>query len=184
MIQPLNTTNKDRIKCTVCEKSFGKRYIKTHVEKMHNNSCNFSKNTFDSAVKFKKHEAKSHGHAVTPFIKYSTETKVVLNPKQVLAEEKGTEKLSAKHISNNYMCKQCNVSFKANMELIEHNEKVHIHDNWPDSGSKRDVSMVKTSSVSEPKRKKQAEEDDMIERSRNMDMKIEEKRKREEYEDM
>ena len=76
------------------------------------------------------------------------------------------------------MCKQCNVSFKANMELIEHNEKVHIHDNWPDSGSKRDVSMVKTSSVSEPKRKKQAEEDDMIERSRNMDMKIEEKKKK------
>ena len=37
--------------------------------------------------------------------------------------------------------KQCNIDFKANKELSEHIEKVHIHDNWPESGSKRDLSM-------------------------------------------
>ena len=81
-------------------------------------------------------------------------------------------------------CKQCNVNFNTNRELNEHNEKIHIHDNWPDSGSKRDVSMIKTSSVVEPKRKKAAEDEDMIERSKNMDRKIEEKRKKEEAEEM
>ena len=40
------------------------------------------------------------------------------------------------------------------MGRLEHNEKLHIHDNWPDSGSKRDMSMIKTSSVLEPKKKK------------------------------
>ena len=44
--------------------------------------------------------------------------------------------------------------------------------------------MVKTSSIHEPKRKKAAEEEDMIERSKNMDKKILEKRKNEDYEEM
>ena len=39
------------------------------------------------------------------------------------------------------------------MDLLKHKEINHIHDSWPDSGSKRDSSMIKTSSLLEPKKK-------------------------------
>ena len=71
-----------------------------------------------------------------------------------------------------------------NLELIEHKGKTHIDDNWPDSGSKRDLSMMKSSIVHEPKKKRAAEEDEMKERSKNMDRKIIEKRKKEELEEV
>ena len=76
------------------------------------------------------------------------------------------------------------MKFVTNLELIEHQGKTHIDDNWPDSGSKRDVSMVKSSSVHEPKKKRAAENDEMRERSNNMDRKIMEKRKREELKEV
>ena len=47
------------------------------------------------------------------------------------------------------------------MELSEHITKTNIHDNWPDSGSKRDVSLVKTSSMLKPKKKKAVHETEM-----------------------
>ena len=47
------------------------------------------------------------------------------------------------NLSKDHICKQCSRNFKTKMELNENNEKVHIHDNWPDSGSKRDASMIK-----------------------------------------
>ena len=70
------------------------------------------------------------------------------------------------------------------MDRLDHNKTKHIHDNWPDSGSKRDLSMIKTSSISEPKKKKTAYELEMKERSDNMDSKILEKRKKDEMEDI
>ena len=171
-IQPFNSINK--------EKSFGKRYIRTHVEKMHNNICDVCNNIFKSADKLKEHKSQIHKH--TPKLVFKdTTNKVLVQPKQVQLEDSvktHEEKTSPIHMAQAHECKQCNVSFTTKVELYEHNEKLHIHDTWPDSGSKRDVSLIKTSSVSEPKRKKAAEEDDMIERSRNMDRKIEEKRKK------
>ena len=83
-----------------------------------------------------------------------------------------------------FKCEHCNINFKTKQEVFEHREKSHIHDNWPESGSKRDVSMVKTSSVSEPKKKTAAEEEEMKFRSEQMDRKVLEKRKREELEEM
>ena len=185
-IQPFNSINKDRIKCTECEKSFEKRYIRTHVEKMHNNICDVCNNIFKSAYKLKEHKFQIHKH--TPKLVFKdTTNKVLVQPKQVQLEDSvktHEEKTSPIHMAQAHECKQCNVSFTTKVELYEHNEKLHIHDTWPDSGSKRDVSLIKTSSVSEPKRKKAAEEDDMIERSRNMDRKIEEKRKKNDLEEM
>ena len=63
MIQPLNNTNKDRIKCTDCDKSFGKRYIKTHAKNMHSNNCKVCKTTFKSADQLKKHKVQIHSNA-------------------------------------------------------------------------------------------------------------------------
>ena len=85
---------------------------------------------------------------------------------------------------NEHICKQCKTIFQENLELLEHIKNKHIYDTWPDSGSKRDVSMIKTSSIHEPRKKKTAEEEDMHERSRNMDRKILEKRKKEELEEI
>ena len=74
------------------------------------------------------------------------------------------------------MCEHCNIEFKRNQELLRHTENLHIHDNWPNSGSKRTVCMVNTSSVTEPKKKKAAEEEEMKERSDQMDKIILDKR--------
>ena len=168
---------KDRTKCTDCEKSFGNRYLKTHMVKMHNNTCNICNTTFESVVKLNNHMMQTHRQNIIPNVKNSTKPPIVLK----VQKEKGV--INTVNMVNKHMCKQCNNSFNANLELIEHNKNVHIHDTWPDSGSKRDLSMVKTSSVSEPKKKKAAEEQDMIERSNNMDRKILEKRKKEELEE-
>ena len=66
-------------------------------------------------------------------------------------------------LQNNVKCDQCDMEIKNNTELVKHNEEKHIHDTWPNSGTKRDSSMVKISSMSEPKKKKIAGESDMIE---------------------
>ena len=71
-----------------------------------------------------------------------------------------------------FICNHCKMQFKTNIFLLEHKENKHMDDNWPDSGSKQDVSMVKTYSLSEPKKKQAADEDEMRERSNNMDKKI------------
>ena len=159
IIQPLNSICSDRIKCTECFKSLGKRYLKTHVEKIH----------------------KAKGHNIV--------SNIILSDSQSKTEQVQVEinKVSEQPIilPKKHICEQCSISFKTYKELSEHNENIHIHGNWPDSGSKRDLSMVKTSSVYEPKRKKAADEEEMIERSKNMDRKIQEKRKKKkEYEEM
>ena len=45
-IKKSNGINKDRVQCTDCEKSFGKRYIKTHMVKIHMNSCDICRNIY------------------------------------------------------------------------------------------------------------------------------------------
>ena len=86
--------------------------------------------------------------------------------------------------ANEFYCIKCNLQFKTNLDRLDHNKTKHIHDNWPDSGSKRDLSMIKTSSISEPKKKKTAYELEMKERSDHMDSKILEKKKKDEMEDI
>ena len=61
-------------------------------------------------------------------------------------------------LENNVKCDQCDKEVKNNTELVKHNVEKHIHDTWPNSCTKRDSSMVKTSSISEPKKKKIAGE--------------------------
>ena len=85
-----------------------------------------------------------------------------------------------KRQGNQFNCEVCQSTFDSQQKLKKHINEQHIHDNWPDSGSKRDMSMIKTSSISEPKKKKTAYDQEMKERSDNMDKKILEKRKKEE----
>ena len=85
-IQPLNSVNNDRIKCTECIKSFGKRYIKTHVEKMH--------------------KTKSPNNASNIIVSDSLrETKQV----QVGATKKVIEQPII--LPKEHSCEQCNISF-------------------------------------------------------------------------
>ena len=118
--------------------------------------------------------------------------KDVLNqkPKEInhksdnVVEVKKTDVQEIKISKTSFNCQHCNFNFNTNKDLTQHNKDNHIPDTWPDSGTKRTVSMVKTSSESEPKRKRPADEEDMKERSDMMDKKILEKRKQEEVQEM
>ena len=149
----------ERVKCTDCQKSFGKGYIKTHMVKMHKNSSSICNKTFKKVYELKVHKDNSHSQADIEIIKDIKQTKVPVTPvkSDILASDQGPQNKKVTNHQLSYSCKQCNLGFETNMEVIKHNEKTHIPDNWPDSGSKRDVSMVKTSSVVEPKKKKAAE---------------------------
>ena len=166
----INKTNRDRIQCTKCEKSFWKVYIKTHVAKMHDSSCYICEKRFDSIDELKLHKTDIHSQAANDIVKEVTQEEDISN--------------SLFHNNNEFTCKECNLQFKTNLKRLEHNENRHIQDNWPDSGTKRDLSMIKTTSVSEPKKKKTANELEMKERSDNMDRKILEKRKKDEMDEM
>ena len=100
------------------------------------------------------HKTNGHNNALNVII---SDSQSITKQVQVEANKKVIEPII---LLKKHSCEQCSISFKTYRELSEHNENVHIHGNWPDSGSKRDLSMVKTSSVSEPKRKKAAEEED------------------------
>ena len=161
MITKSNKVNKDKVQCEICKKSFVNQYLKTHIVNVHNHTCDICKDTFKSKDKLKHHNVQAHSQ-----VENKSHTKTV-NENYVLG-----------NMTNSFPCKQCNIKFQTKIDQLKHNEKAHIHDNWPDSGSKRDISMIKTSSVSEPKKKKAAEEDEMKERSENMDKKILDKRKK------
>ena len=171
----------DRVQCLDCEKSFGKGYIKTHMVKMHKNKCSLCKKTFQKVYDLKNHEKNVHNKSENDIHKNAKQSEISITPKKVFnpGSEKEANSQNLKNL-NRFSCIQCNIKFNTNMELSEHITKSHIHDNWPDSGSKRDASLVKTSSMVEPKKKKAAHETEMKERSDMMDKKILEKRKREE----
>ena len=173
LITKCNSPNKDRSHCEICDKSFGAGYIKTHIIKMHKPTCNICDKIFECLSDLIKHKTETHSKAAIEIIKEVTEPKA-----------SKTDSNAAFNHENIFNCKQCNIQFKTNMECLEHNEKLHIQDNWPDSGSKRDMSLIKTSSISEPKKKKVASEIEMKERSDNMDRKILEKRKKEEMDEI
>ena len=89
-------------------------------------------------------------------------------------------------------CDLCSFTAYSDRYLWLHKEKSHINDPTQEEmiGTKRDIMLVKTSSISEPPRKKttvdekgQYEEIDILERSKQNDAKILEKRKREEEEE-
>ena len=138
---------------------------------MHNKTYNIGNKAFENRDRLRNHKPQLHKEAEIPVVKSIF--------KEPIGSKQQEEKVQMRQnmLLNKHMCKECNISFKANLELIEHNKNMLIHDTWPDSGSKRDVSMIKTSSVHEPRKKKVAEEEDMLERSKNMDRKILEKRK-------
>ena len=164
----------ERVPCNECDKSFGKRYIDTHREKMHNLRCNICDIKFVGGIKLKSHMTEAHSKAaieITKEVIEDNQDPTVLKPKNI-------------DLQRSFNCSQCSVGFKEKIELFEHNENVHIHDNWPDSGSKRTVSMVKTSSILEPKKKKAAEDSEMKTRSDEMDRKVLEKRKKDELDDV
>ena len=167
IITKSSKVNKDKVQCNSSKKFFGNQYLKTHMVKMHNHTCVACKDTFKSKENLNHHKSQAHSQ-----VENKAQTKTV------------KEEVVIRNLRNSYTFKQCNIKFQTKMELFAHNEKTHIHDNWPDSGSKQDFSMVKTSSVSEPKKKKAAEEEVMMERSNNMDKKILDKRKKEELEEM
>ena len=173
LVTKIINASKDRIQCTKCDKPFGKAYIKTHIAKMHDSRCNICDKKFEGVDALKIHKTETHSQAAIDIVKEVTQEK---------EESNVGENLEIK--ANEFYCIKCNLQFKTNLDRLDHNKTKHIHDNWLDSGSKRDLSMIKTSSISEPKKKKTAYELEMNERSDNMDSKILEKRKKDEMEDI
>ena len=173
LITKCNNQNKDRTNCEICDKSFGTGYIKTHMKKMHEPTCNICDQKFECFKTLLKHKTDTHSQAAMDIIKEVTQTKM-----------SKTESVKPFNDEKEFHCKQCKIQFKNNQESLEHKEKTHIHDTWPDSGSKRDMSLIKTSSISEPKKKKSASELEMKERSDNMDRKILEKRKKQDMDEI
>ena len=153
----------ERTACPDCEKPFTKGYIKTHMERMHIVKCDICEKSFKTQSDMKNHRKLTHSQAAIDIVQDVLNTKKEADSRTLLGVV--------------FIGSHCKNHFKTNMLLIAHKEKEHIDDNWPDSGSKRTVSMVKTSSMSEPKKKRTADEDEMRERSNNMDRKILEKRK-------
>ena len=146
--------------------------------KMHNINFSVCNKSFENRENLQNHKSQTHKEAEIPVLKNIFKLQMSSKPQEEKIEIKQTNML------NKHICKQCKTSFRENLELLEHIKNKHIHDTWPDSGSKRDVSMIKTSSIHEPRKKKTAEEEDMHERSRHMDRKILEKQKKEEVEEI
>ena len=59
----------EKVTCNECDKSFGKRYIETHREKMHNLSCNICDIKFVGGSKLKSHMTEVHSKAVIEITK-------------------------------------------------------------------------------------------------------------------
>ena len=90
----------------------------------------------------KIHKTETHSQAAIDIVKEVTQEK---------EESNVWENLEIK--ANEFDCIQCNLQFKTNLDRLDHKKTKHINDNWPDSGSKKDLSMIKTSSISKPKKK-------------------------------
>ena len=163
----------ERVHCPECDKSVGKLYFNTHNTKMHT-QCNICQEKFTSVKEMTKHKGLKQSKAAIKISNEEVKKKDIVKMTNPWKECLETE----------FKCEHCDIKFKTKQEMFEHRGKNHIYDNWPESGSKRDVSMVKTSSMSEPKKKKLAEEEEMKLRSEQMDRKIIEKIKREELEEM
>ena len=153
-----------------------KSYLKTHMQNQHPD-CNICKESFLTKSDLKDHTAKIHS---------SSSIRIV---KEVLKEEKALKSLAKPFQEKSLNCDLCTFSAFSERYLWMHREKSHINDHaqYEMIGSKRDVTLVKTSSVSEPPKKKkffeeitQEEAKEIKERSKQMDLKILEKRRKDE----
>ena len=151
-----------------------KSYLKTHMQNQHPD-CNICKESFLTKSDLKDHTAKIHS---------SSSIRIV---KEVLKEEKALKSLAKPFQEKSLNCDLCTFSAFSERYLWMHREKSHINDHaqYEMIGSKRDVTLVKTSSVSEPPKKKkffeeitQEEAKEIKERSKQMDLKILEKRRK------
>ena len=165
--------NNDKVNCDKCQKPVNKSYLKTHIQNQHP-CCKICNEIFLTKIALKEHTVSRHSSASIKIIK------------EVLKEEKASKELSKPFQDKILACDICSFTAYSERYLWMHKEKRHINDptNEEMIGAKRDITLVKTSSISEPLRKKkiiekktQAEEIELKDRSDHMDAKIQEEKK-------
>ena len=75
IVTKIKNASKDRIQCTKCDKSFGKAYIKTHIAKMHDSSCNICDQKLEGVDALKIHKTETHSQAAIDIVKEVTQEK-------------------------------------------------------------------------------------------------------------
>ena len=171
--------NTDKVTCERCRKPVNKSYMKTHIQNQHP-SCNICSENFLTKIALKEHTVNKHSSASIKIVK------------EVLKEERTNNDQSKPFEGNRYDCDICSFTAYSKKYLWMHKEKSHINDPTYEAmiGSKRDVTLVKTSSISEPFRKKKnidkKSQEEVIELkniSNKMDQNILEKRRLEDEEE-
>ena len=122
--------NNDKTNCRKCKKPVNKSYLKTHMLRQHP-ECNLCKESFLIKSDLKDHMVNIHSNA---------SIKVV---KEVI--EDNTQTLETKSLK----CDNCDFTAYSDRYLWLHKEKHHIEDptDYEMIGSKRDLTLVKTSSI-------------------------------------
>ena len=135
--------NNDKVNCDKCQKPVNKSYLKTHIQNQHP-GCNICSETFLTKNSLKEHTVNKHSSASLKIVK------------EVLKEERAKKDLSKPFQEERLECDICSFTAYSERYLWMHKEKRHINDPTDAEmiGSKRDVTLVKTSSISEPQRKK------------------------------
>ena len=179
MIAHIPNSN-DKVTCDKCKKSFNKSYLRTHIQNQHPR-CNICSETFITKIYLKEHTANKHT---------SVSIKIL---KEVGKDKQGKKGLSKPFQSKTLTCDICSFTSYSERYLWMHKEKSHINDptNNEMIGAKRDLTLVKTSSISEPFKKKRVlvkrteeEEKELKQRSNKMDEQILEKRRLEEEQEV
>ena len=147
----------DKFNCIQCGKAISNRYyLKVHMTKFHP-ECKDCRKAFLNQNTLDTHNIKVHQETSIQIVKdvlemesdvdgTSTEAKIRVNEEaNLLRRQFQTEEL--------FNCNICGVNISNEKELLLHNEQFHIQDNWR-TNTKRDISMVKTSSINEPNPKK------------------------------
>ena len=164
MIAHIPNSN-DKVTCDKCKKLINKSYLKTHIQNQHP-KCNICSETFVTKISLKEHNANKHS---------SVSIKIL---KEVGKDKQGNRSLYKPFQSKTLTCDVCSFTSYSERYLWMHKEKSHVNDPTDEEmiGAKRDVTLVKTSSISEPVKKKRAlktstegEEKDPKQRSNKID---------------
>ena len=133
----------DKVKCKKCQKMVNKSYLKTHVQNQHPD-CKICRESFITKSELKDHNRKKHS---------SPSIKIV---KEVPEKQNSSQGVSKPFQSECFKCDICSFTAYSKRYLWMHKEKSHKNDPTEEEmiGNKRYVELVKTSSISEPSKKK------------------------------
>ena len=149
----------DKVKCTVCDKPYSKAYLKIHTKKA---TCTECKICFRTKNGLEGHNRKVHENSAINLIKTIISEGKKKNDKIEDGHKTHPEDEKANMVrrqtldEESFRCNACYVVFSSEKELLLHNDKTHIHDDWRivAVSSKRNIDLVKSSSVTEPSKKK------------------------------